>query len=229
MEASWAPVFVATAAAWTGVLVAAVVRRASPRIMRPLVYVPLLFLGLAAILDILPRSKAALSWPVFGAAVAGSYAAFWFIGKYVAPICPACAMQSLEHDHRHAHGRGLVILSMVLAVHCFLDGLGVSAASTVEASFGMRVFAAITVHKFPEGLAFGLMLIAGGRSTWPALAWAVGIETATLAGALAAALWAHPSEFWLALVLAHIGGTFLYLSISGLRDVVSGPRVAVAH
>jgi hypothetical protein len=40
----------------------------------------------------------------------------------------------------------------------------------------------------------------------------------------------HPSEFWLAVVLAHIGGTFLYLSVSGLRDALAPPSpVVVAH
>jgi zinc transporter ZupT len=229
MDPSWAPVFVATGVAWAGALVAAVVRQAAGRIMRPLVYVALLFFAAAAIFDILPHSKQALSWPIFVLAVAAGYAVFWLIGTYVAPICPACAMRSFEDGHHHAEGRGLVFLALVLGIHCFLDGLGVSAASTVEASFGLRVFGAIAVHKLPEGFALGLMLIAGGRPAWRAAAWAVGIETATLAGALAGGLM-HPSEFWLAVVLAHIGGTFLYLSVSGLRDALAPPSpVIVAH
>jgi zinc transporter ZupT len=229
MDPSWGPVFLATGVAWAGALVAAVVRQAAGRIMRPLVYVALLFFAAAAIVDILPQSKQTLSWPIFLLAVAAGYAVFWLIGTYVAPICPACAMRSFEDGHHHAEGRGLVFLALVLGIHCFLDGLGVSAASTVEASFGLRVCGAIAVHKLPEGFALGLMLIAGGRPAWRAFSWAVGIESATLAGALAGAFM-HPSEFWLAVVLAHIGGTFLYLSVSGLRDALA-PRspVVVAH
>jgi zinc and cadmium transporter len=221
MNPSWGPVIVATAVAWAGALVAVVLRQAAGRLMRPLVYLALLFFALAAIFDILPESKQTLSWPTFVSAVAAGYGVFWLVGKYVAPICPACALRHFEDGHHHAEGTGLVIFALVLGVHCFLDGLGVSAASTVEASFGLRVFGAIAIHKLPEGFALGLMLMAGGRSTPAAFVWAVGIEAATLAGALAGAVWIHPSGFWLAVVLAHIGGTFLYLSASGLRDALS--------
>src|ERR1700737_4756011 len=231
MNPPWGPVLIATAVAWVGALVAVVLRQTAGRIMRPLVYLALLFLALAAIFDILPQSKQVLNWPTLVSAVAIGYAAFWLIGKYVAPICPACAMRHFEGGHHHAHGNGFVFFVLVLGIHCFLDGLGVGAASKVEASFGLRVFGAIAVHKLPEGFALALMLMAGGRAAWASFAYAVGIEAATLAGALASVLWIHPSEFWLAMVLAHIGGTFLYLSVSGLQDALSPqmPPAAVAH
>jgi zinc and cadmium transporter len=231
MNPSWGPALIATAVAWTGALVAVVLRQAASRIIRPLVYLALLFLALVAIFDILPESKQALSWPVLVSAAGVGYAAFWLIGKYVAPICPACAVRHFEEGHHHAHGNGLVFFVLAFGIHCVLDGLGVSAASTVEVAFGLRVFGAIAVHKLPEGFALGLMLMAGGRSAWAAFAYAVGIEAATLAGALAGMLWIHPSAFWLAVVLAHIGGTFLYLSVSGLQDALSSqmPPAAVVH
>ncbi len=230
MNASWGPVIIATAVAWSGALIAALLRGAGSRLMRPLVYLALLFFGLVAVLDILPESKAALSWPIFLSAAGAGYGAFWLIGKYVAPICPACAMRTFETDHHHSHGIGLIFLIAVLSIHCFFDGLGVSAASTVEASFGLRVFAAIAVHKLPEGFALALMLMVGGRTPWRAFALAVAVEVSTLVGALAGSVWAHPSELWLSLVLANIGGTFLYLAISGLWDLLSpAPPVAVGH
>lgn len=230
MNASWAPVAIATAVAWCGALVAALLGETGSRFMRPLVYLALLFFGLVAVFDILPESKAALSWPIFISAAAGGYIVFWLIGKYVAPICPACAMRSFDGDHRHAHGTGLVFLAGVLAIHCFFDGLGVSAASTMGESFGLRVFAAIAVHKLPEGFALALMLMVGGRRPWRAFAIAAAVEISTLAGALAGAVWAHPSEFWLSLILANVGGTFLYLAVSGFWDLLApAPDVAVAH
>lgn len=228
MNATWMPIGTATVVAWIGALVAVLVRESGSRLMRPFVYLALLFFGLSAIFDILPESKAALSWPVFAAAVAAGYGAFWLIGKYVAPICPACAMKSFEGDARHAHGTGLVFLAAVLALHCFLDGLGVSAASTVEASFGLRVFAAIAVHKFPEGFALALILMVGGRTPWRAFALAVAVESSTLAGTLAGLFVVHPSDFWLSVVLANIGGTFLYLAISGARDALAPAQPAIA-
>jgi zinc transporter ZupT len=227
MNASWGPVISATAVAWSGALIAAVLRGSGSRFMRPLVYLALLFFGLSAAFDILPESKAALSWPIFVPAVVAGYVVFWLIGRYVAPICPACAMSGFESDHHHAHGIGLVFLAAALGIHCFFDGFGVSAASTVEASFGLRVFAVIAVHKLPEGFALALMLMVGGREPWRAFPVAAAVEASTLAGALARVLWVHPSDFWLSLVLANIGGTFLYLAVSGLWDAFAPTADAV--
>jgi hypothetical protein len=70
-----------------------------------------------------------------------------------------------------------------------------------------------------------LILMAGTRSAWSAFTIAATIEASTLVGAGAGAEWTHPSAFWLAIVLAHIGGTFLYLSASGFQDLVA-PRAA---
>src|SRR5438094_4526131 len=108
MNRAWIAVLIATTVAWGGALAAAVVREAGGRLMRPIVYLALLFFGLSAAFDILPESKAALSWPVFVPAVAAGYVVFWWIGKYVAPVCPACALRHFEnvHDHHHAHGVG---------------------------------------------------------------------------------------------------------------------------
>jgi zinc and cadmium transporter len=223
VNAQWIPVGIATMVAWGGALAAVLLRESGTRWMRPLIYIALLFFALSAVFDILPESKAALSWPVFTAAVGTGYGTFWLIGRYVAPICPACAMRSFESDHHHAHGIGLWFLAAVLAVHCFFDGLGVSAASTVEAAFGWRVFGAIALHKLPEGFALALMLMVGGWSPWSAFALATIVESATPAGALAGAVIVHSSAFLISIVLANIGGTFLYLAVSGLWDALA-PR-----
>jgi hypothetical protein len=124
-------VSVATILAWAGALVAAHLQHTVSRFIRPVVYFSLLVFALIAIFDILPESKRSLTWPVFVAAVASGYGIFWAIGTHVAPICPSCAMRAMEGDHHHARGAGLAILASVLAVHCFIDGLGVSAAWTV--------------------------------------------------------------------------------------------------
>jgi zinc transporter ZupT len=218
---SWASVLFATALAWAGSLAAVVLGRSHSRLLRPLVYLSLIFFAAIAIFDILPESKHALNWPTFAAAVATGYAVFWIIGRYVFPICPTCAMKTFERGDYHVHGSGLALFAAVLGVHCLIDGLGISAATAVESAFGLRVLAAIAVHKLPEGFAVALVLTAGSRSPWQAFQWAFAIEAATLGGALVGMAWTNPSEFWQALVLANVGGTFLYLSVSGLRDLLT--------
>ena len=229
MDPAWLQVLAATATAWAGAIVAVLVRQAAGRVMRPLVYLALLCFGAAAVFDILPESKAALSWPTFILAAASGYLLFWLIGKYVAPICPACALRALEDDDHHhlSHGGGLIFLAIVLGVHCFLDGVGISAASSVESSFGLRVFAAVAIHKLPEGFALCLLLMTE-RSVAAALISALGIELSTVLGALVGILWSRPSAFWLSIVLANIGGTFLYLCVSGTRDVLTPRRPTIA-
>ncbi len=227
MHAAWFGVIGATAIAWSGVVAALLLRDACSRFMRPLVSLALLALGLLAVFDILPASKAALNWPAFVAAVTLGYGMFWSIGRFIAPVCPACAMRGAERGHPHAHGGGVIAVGIVLGIHCFLDGLGVSAASTVGASFGLRVLSGMAIHKLPEGVALGI-LMASGRSTRRAFALAVAIEAATLGGPLASVAWTHPSAFWLSLVLAHIGGTFLYLSGNALWGALPAvPHVSV--
>jgi zinc transporter ZupT len=226
MGAFSVPVVLATTLAWAGAWGAVALRQAAGRFLRPLVYLSLLFFAVAAIFDILPESKQALSWPVFASAVAGGYGAFWVIGSYVCPICPSCALRSFESDPHGAHSAGLAILSVVLAAHCFIDGIGVSAAERVGTTFGLRVFAAMAVHKLPEGFALTLVLMNASHSARRAFFWTCGIEVATIAGSLIGTA-VHPSEFWLSLVLAHIGGTFLYLSVSGLKDALSQPPAVV--
>jgi zinc transporter ZupT len=230
MDPSWVSVLVATALAWLGSLGAILLGSAGSRYLRPLVYLSLFFFAAVAIFDILPESKHALNWPTFIAAVAAGYAVFWAIGTYIFPICPTCAMRRFESGEHHVHGSGVAIFASVLCVHCFIDGLGISAAANVESGFGMRVLTAIAVHKLPEGFAIALVLLAGGRASWSAFQWAFGIETATIAGSFAGMSWIHPTPFWQALVLAQVGGTFLYLSVSGIRDLLTPrpPQVVTA-
>lgn len=219
-------VLLATVVAWAGAIAAGVVRQSGTRVMRPLIYLALLFFGLSAIFDILPQSKQALDWPAFAGSVALGYGIFWAIGRYVAPICPACAFRSVEHDHHHSHGMGFTVLAIVLAIHCVLDGLGISAASSVQSAFGLRIFGAIAVHKLPEGFALALMLLADSHSPTRAVMTAIAVEAATLAGAAVATVWTEPSPYWLAILLAHIGGTFLYLAVTGVREASSPVRSA---
>jgi zinc transporter ZupT len=72
-----------------------------------------------------------------------------------------------------------------------------------------------------------LVLMNASQSPRRAFWWTCGIEAATVAGAVVGTV-VHPSAFWLSQVLAHIGGTFLYLSVSGLRDALSHSPAVIA-
>ncbi len=72
---------------------------------------------------------------------------------------------------------------------------------------------AICVHKAPEGMALGALLL-GARIAPMKMLWLVSAVEATtiLGGALGFFALRGVSEFWLAVALAHAGGGFLYLA-----------------
>lgn len=125
----------------------------------------------------------------------------------------------LEHRQR---SELLIPLLIATAIHSFLDGWSVRAFSTGTMS---RIAAGLGLglHKVPEGMAIGWVVRSGiGRSV-PALCAAVAVELATPVGA-----WTEPyaqrSGFIMlgawstALVLAVVGGTFLFLGVHAIAD-----------
>src|SRR5438309_988523 len=72
-------------------------------------------------------------------------------------------------------------------------------------------------HKPPEGLALGSLLIGAGLQRPPALTWVGAVEATTLlGGAIGFFVLANASLFWLGLIMAHVGGGFLYLAVHAI-------------
>jgi ZIP Zinc transporter len=120
------------------------------------------------------------------------YSMFSLIGRYVCPICASCSMGTLEGKAYLTHNSALILLSIVLSLHCLIDGLSLIVATTARESLGLRVLAAVAAHKLPEGFALALILTVGNRSPWNAFCRTCGIQSATLAGALAGSLGYNP-------------------------------------
>jgi zinc transporter ZupT len=59
----------------------------------------------------------------------------------------------------------------------------------------------------------GALLLASGFSRWTALAWVAAVESTTLLGGILG-LWVlpHISGVWMDLVMAHVGGGFIFLA-----------------
>src|SRR5205807_4282431 len=72
---------------------------------------------------------------------------------------------------------------------------------------------ALCIHKLPEGLALGSLLIGAGFRPMRTLRWVAATEATTLlGGAIGMFFLARASTFWLGLIMAHIGGGFFYLA-----------------
>ncbi len=167
------------------------------------------------IFDILPESLSACPWWTGALAAVTGYALFFFISKYVHHVCPACAASHFDADATRHFSEIATALIVALSVHSTTDGLalGIGQESPASDATKWSLFSALCIHKLPEGLALGSLLIGAGFRRATALGWVTAVEATTLfGGAVGFFFLSKVSTFWLGLVMAHVGGGFLYLA-----------------
>lgn len=154
------------------------------------------------------------TWLVIAAGATG-YVLFYFISKYVHHVCPACAASHFDADATRHFSDIATALIVALAIHSTTDGLALGIqqqAPTMDAT-RWSLFSALCIHKVPEGLALGSLLMGAGLHRSAALGWVAAVEATTLVGGIIGYLFlTNVSTFWLGLILAHVGGGFIYLA-----------------
>jgi zinc transporter ZupT len=168
---------------------------------------------------ILPETLETNRWWMVAIAVAIGYALFFFISKFVHHVCPACAASHFDEDATRRFGQIATALIVALSIHSATDGvaLGIGREIHVGTAANWSLFVALCVHKFPEGFALGSLLIGAAFPRLVALGWVAAVETATLlGGAIGFFFLANASLFWLGLIMAQVGGGFLYLAAHAL-------------
>jgi zinc and cadmium transporter len=179
------------------------------------------------VFSILPEtvSWAAMRWWELGLALASGYFMFFLISKYVYHVCPACAASHFDEATTHRFSEIASALIIALGVHSTIDGVALAAgreASHLHLQAGqgrldLSMLLAICVHKVPEGLALGALLLGSGFPKLKAVAWVAAVESTTVLGGVLGLLFLRSgSMFWLAAVLAHAGGGFLFLATHAL-------------
>ncbi len=166
---------------------------------------------------ILPESAAAMRWWELLVALISGYAVFYFISKYVYHVCPACAASHFDESTTHRFSEIASALIIALAVHSTMDGLALAAGHEAGHRLDATLLVAVCVHKVPEGLALGALLLGAGYQRWRATGWVAAVEATTILGGGLGLLFlpvSHTDQlpFWLAAVLAHVGGGFVYLA-----------------
>ncbi len=139
---------------------------------------------------------------------------FALITKYIFHVCPACAASHFDEVTTHRLAEFATAMMIALGIHCLVDGLALAAGIEEAAPVDLSITFAICVHKFPEGLALGALLLGGGVGRTRMLGFVAAVESMTIVGGLLG--WfvlRSASEFWLALALANAAGGFLYLAI----------------
>lgn len=118
------------------------------------------------------------------------------------------------HDDGHSHGRGAFGAGS-LALHSFLDGLGIGLAFQVSTAVGAIVATAVLVHKFSDGINTVSVIIKNAGSKASAMGWLVISSFAPVAGIISAFFFTVPEQT-LGLLLALFAGFFFYIGASDL-------------
>jgi zinc transporter ZupT len=164
---------------------------------------------------IIPESIGTVSLLSFAAALVSGYAVFFLVSRYVFHVCPACAASHFDDAATHRFSEIATAMILALGLHSTLDGLALSWGLDAEmtGSVDFSLLTAICIHKIPEGLALGALLMASGMSRLRMLGWVAAVESTTLIGG-ALGLWLQPMADvrWMALVPVHIGGGFIFLA-----------------
>ena len=110
---------------------------------------------------IAPECWEDLHWWLLPMAASG-YFLFAIITRYVFHVCPACAASHFDEATTHRLAEFAAAMMFALGIHCIVDGLALTAGLEESKPIELSVLFAICVHKFPEGLALGALLIGGG-------------------------------------------------------------------
>ncbi len=185
---------------------------------------------------ILPESLEALHWWGVVIAMGSGYALFYFISKYVYHICPACAASHFDEAVTHHFAEIAAAMMLALAIHCTADGLALAAGHEVEATHApggraldFSLIVAVCVHKVPEGLALGALLIGAGFNRTQTLIRIAAVESTTILGGIVGWLFfRHIAVFWLDAAVAHVGGGFLFLALHAvLGEIIKHHKALV--
>jgi len=174
------------------------------------------------VFSILPESWNAMNLWQTAVAFGSGYFLFWFISRYVYHVCPACAASHFDEATTHRFSEIASALVIALAIHSTMDGVALAAGHeahgqqnglTGNAELDWSLLLAVCVHKIPEGLALGALLLGAGNARSRVVTWVAAVEATTLLGGVLGLFVLHDvSLFWLAAVLAHAGGGFVFLA-----------------
>lgn len=178
-----------------------------------------------ALFDVLPESIEILDSPERVGLLVGLGFLVFFVAERLLVLHHRDAPEDARaHHHVGALGAG------ALAVHTFIDGLGIGLAFSLDTTTGVFVFLAVVAHDFADGLNAVAFVLHQEGTRRRALTWLAIVSIAPLLGAVTGAA-IDVSEESLGSVLALYAGFFLAMGATDLlphaHEHPSGRRVAV--
>ena len=102
-----------------------------------------------------------------------------------------------------------------------MDGLGIVFGDDLLGHPDAGLLLGMSLHKVPEGLALILLFLGSGFGRRKAILWAIGAESMTIVGGMIGCGFLNSmSTFWLGLLFAQVGGSFLYMIATAVQGVV---------
>jgi zinc transporter ZupT len=115
-----------------------------------------------------------------------------------------------KEEFLHAHTTFSVLLALL--VHTFFDGIAIGSGFLISAKLGWIIFAAVILHKLPEGFTVASVMLAGGGTRSRALWSSVLLGAATIGGVLTISLTKSLVDYGLPLS----AGVTLYVAATDL-------------
>jgi zinc transporter ZupT len=163
-----------------------------------------------ALFDVLPEAFEAIGDAQTTAALVGAgFLGFFLIERLLV----------LHHrddpEQARAHHQVGALGASGLAVHSFIDGLGIGLAFGLDTATGILVFVAVAAHDFADGMNMVSFVLMQSGDRRQARRWLVADALAPFVGALVGAA-ITISEVTLGHVLAVYAGFFIYLGATDL-------------
>ena len=151
-------------------------RRWDDRLLRYAVALGAGFMLAAVILKMMPESQHLTSLaPVL------VLAGYLLIHLFEHTVAPHFHFGEETHPELLSRNAGASAL-LGLLVHSFFDGISIGSGFIIDRALGLILFAAIVLHKAPEGFAIASVVLATGGSRRQALLAAAAVGTASILG-----------------------------------------------
>jgi ZIP family zinc transporter/zinc and cadmium transporter len=186
-------------------------RRWDDRVLRYAVALGAGFMLAAVLLKMLPES--ARLTPLAAPLVLGGYLLVHLVEHTVAPH-----FHFGEETHPEQLSAAAGVTALIgLAVHSFFDGMSIGSGFIIDRALGLLLFAAILLHKAPEGFAIASIVLATRGTRTHALTAAGAVGAATILGGLSI----FGAREMVGPALAVSAGATLYVAASDLVPEVN--------
>jgi zinc transporter ZupT len=157
----------------------------------------------------------------------GNTAGFWILIGFAAVHFFEHTVVGHFHFGEETHHDVMISKSASLSaftglfIHAFFDGLTISVSLQFDFYLGILVFFAVLLHKFPEGLTIGSIMMSAGFPRKTVLFSAIGIGLATILGACSVFVLENVSAQLAGFAFAFSAGTVVYVGASDLIPEVN--------